>query len=208
MSSMPDEAEIARDLWDSMSMVLLPRLKDKAPTVRLWAVKAMKRLQAPGDVKDPVMREFVRLMSTDSSKDIREAAVANIFINKFSLPHMLERIKDIRPEVRVAAYTSLTKTADIRHLKNFMRAQVVQFGLRDRDEEVKKAAIQLVLKWLHGLEYSVPKLLHLFNLVEYEEEAEIVGLTIINEMENGTNLSNKVKKQIQEHIPDWEGGSK
>ena len=71
MASMSDDAEIAQDLWDSMALVLLPRLKDKAPNVRLWAVRAMKRIQNPGDEKDQVIKEFVRLMSTDSSKDIR-----------------------------------------------------------------------------------------------------------------------------------------
>ena len=123
-----------------------------------------------------------------------------------SLPYVLERIKDIRPEVRVAAYAALYKAADIRHLKPVMRAQVVQFGLRDRDEEVRTNALKLVLKWLHGLDYSVPKLLHLFNIGEYEEEAEIVGLTIMDEIERGNNLTNKVKKQIQAHVPNWEGG--
>ena len=145
MSSMSSDAEIAQDLWENMSLgekdsqhpalrtltlqtlssVLLPRLRDKAPVVRLWAIKAVARLQYPQNDRDPIIKELIRLMSTDSSRDIRMAAVSTVQVNKLSLPAVFERIKDVRPEVRIAALEQLTKTTDMRHLKPAMRAQVI-----------------------------------------------------------------------------------
>lgn len=45
MSKMSLDAEISDDLWDEVVKKLSPRLRDKNPTVRMWAVKALGRLQ-------------------------------------------------------------------------------------------------------------------------------------------------------------------
>lgn len=204
-SAMPEGAEIAQDLWDKMSEVLLPRLKDKQPNVRLWALRATSRIQTH-DEKDPFHREFCRLMTTDASKDIRVTAIETIHLTNKSLPALIERIKDVRPEVKVAAYDRLEKNTTVKHLKAHMRLQVVQHGLRDRDETVRKAAVKLIFKWLSDVEYNVPKLLHLINMAENEEEAEIVGLTIIDEIEKTSILPVSMKKRIQDHVPSWDDG--
>ena len=216
LAYMSKDIERASDLLEAILSVLMPRLKDKAPNVRLWAIKALTKFQNAQDDTDPVIIEFIRLMTTDSSKEIRIAALNAIEISNLSLPPVFSRIKDIRPEVRISAYTKLIdfshKQQEIKKVsgalcfKSNLRIQVIQYGLRERDESVKKAAVKLIFKWLEGLEYNVPKLLHLFGLNEFEEEIEIIGLTIIDEIENTDIVPSSIKKRIQEHRPEWEDG--
>ena len=173
--------------------------------MRLWALRATIDLQT-GEKDDPFVCEIRRLMNTDASKDIRVAAIETVMLTTSSRSDLIERIKDVRPEVRAAAYMKVEKTITVKYLTAAMRVQIVQFGLRDRDETVRKAAVKLIFKWLADLEYNVPQLLHLINMADNEEEAEIVGLTIIDELEKTSILPASIKKRIQDHVPSWEEG--
>ena len=55
-------------LFEQLQEALVPRLQDKVPGVRVEAVKAVSRLQDPGDAEDPVATEFVRMLGSDTSK--------------------------------------------------------------------------------------------------------------------------------------------
>ena len=43
--NMNGDAEISDELWEQITETLTPRLRDKAPNVRMWAIKALGRLQ-------------------------------------------------------------------------------------------------------------------------------------------------------------------
>ena len=114
MAGMKAETEVSDEMFTSMVKFLAPRLRDKAPNVRFWAIKAVGRLQNPQDDDDIVLSELIRIMASDTSKDARVAAVENVCICKKSLPALVERIKDIKSEVRVAALEHMAKDIDIR----------------------------------------------------------------------------------------------
>lgn len=116
MSSMKAETEVSDGIYSNMVKFLIPRLRDKVPGVRMWSIKAIGRLQNPLDDDDLVLSEIIRLMTCDASKDVRVAAVENVCICKRSLPALVERIKDIKSEVRVAALEHMAKDIDIRYV--------------------------------------------------------------------------------------------
>jgi hypothetical protein len=110
----PGEDGIDDDLIQKMITVLSRRFSDKAPNVRVWAIKALFQLQEEGG---DVVREISRLMRVDTSKDVRVTAVERINFNKETLSLIIDRIKDVRPEVRIAVFKKLS-SADLntRHL--------------------------------------------------------------------------------------------
>ena len=221
---MSSETEISDDLWNDMITALTPRLKDKAPNVRLWAIKAAHRLQNPNDEDDVIMSEICRLMISDTNKDVRVAATELVSITKVTLPLLVDRVKDIKAEVRVAAINHLAKDVDVRHLTASYRATIVRFGLNDRDADVNRATRELILKWLDrtALDNRVHKLLQLVNLQNNEEEAELVGLTIMAEVDKSSNsdpeidnkttdtlkVSSSLKQAVASQCPDWSSGFK
>jgi hypothetical protein len=54
--------------WNEIIEIILPRLKDKIPIIRMYAVSSLARLQDPTDEEDDILTEFFRLLSHDSNK--------------------------------------------------------------------------------------------------------------------------------------------
>jgi hypothetical protein len=107
MGHLPPEEDIRidDDLIQKMITVLSRRFSDKAPNVRVWAIKALFQLQEEGG---EVVKEISRLMLVDTSKDVRVTAVERIHFDKDTLPLIIDRIKDVRPEVRIAVFKKLS----------------------------------------------------------------------------------------------------
>jgi condensin complex subunit 3 len=95
-------SEISCDLLESLAELVVPRLSDKIPAVRVWAVKAIKRLQNDEDSNDKAISELIRLMNCDSSVLVRMAAVECTMVCNQTVNALLARLKDIKTEVRVA----------------------------------------------------------------------------------------------------------
>lgn len=97
--------EVSEVSIKSIIDTLLPRLRDKVPGVRVWAVKILSNLQMEAE---GITEELIRLLQSDSSKDVRVATVESICLSKITLPHVIARVTDVRPEVRIAVYTRLS----------------------------------------------------------------------------------------------------
>lgn len=191
-----------------MMKTLTPRLHDKIPNIRVWAIKALYKFQNPDDIYDPIVTELLNLMKNDSSKDVRLAAVEALYIGKRTIVAIVDRVKDVHSDVRVGTINHLANKIDVRHINAQSRATIVRYGLNDRDPNVLRAAKDMVLKWLdrNALNNNVPKLLNLLNLQQNEDEAELLGLTIIQEIERDENASISLKQAIKDHVPDWSAG--
>ncbi len=202
------DALISDALWEGLVQTLTPRLRDKAPNVRMWAVKALHRLQNGEKAEDPLFTEFMRLMESDSAAAVRVSAVDNVLVCKASLAALVERVRDVKPEVRIAALERLTSTVDVRHLSSSQRATIVTFGLADRDVSCRHVAIGLVQKWATTLDNRVPKLLQLLGMASNKAAVETVAHTLVDIVENAGNnpfpASAGLKAAVRDDIPRWE----
>lgn len=178
---LPEDSEIDDALWESLSEMLLPRLRDKCPNVRTWALRALRDLQDPCNADDPIMQEFMRMMQSDTSKDVRIVAIESIDVNKQSLAHIIHRLRDVKTDVRVAATQKLIALVEINHLSQKQRALVVRHALNDREDSVREKALELMVKWLHSsaVDNSVPKLLHLVGLSSNLTECKLLAWSLI-----------------------------
>ena len=208
--NMKSDAEISDDLWEEITETLTPRLRDKAPNVRMWAIKALGRLQNAESEDDALTVEIQRLMETDSSDAVRVAAVDNIAVAKHTLASIVARVRDVKKEVRVAALERLMNNVDVSHLSSSMRATIVTHTLHDREKAVKHAAVALVVKWCATLDYKVPKLLQLMNVGTNQEVVQMVGNTLIGVVENPAEYNVRATAELRDVVrhaaPKWEEG--
>ena len=220
LTDMPSDADLDENLWHSLGTIITPRLRDRAPNVRLWAIQAVSRLQNPEDEDNYLIAELLRLMCTDISTDIRVAAVETICICSQSLPGVVERIRDIKTEVRCAAIDALRKAkVGVRHLNTALRAQIVQYGLNDRENKVKYSARALIFSWIDDLDSNVPKLFHYLNLHsnrvdanQAEKQCQHVAFAIMHELDKAegssiVTVSKELRRCARDSIPNWEGGT-
>tara|TARA_B110000090_G_C13059248_1_gene322683 strand:- start:264 stop:533 length:270 start_codon:yes stop_codon:yes gene_type:complete len=77
----------------------------------MWALKALNRLQSPENEDDKLVKEFTRLMNTDTAVAVRVAAVDNISACKQTLPAIVARVRDGKSEsktkTKIMGYFSL-----------------------------------------------------------------------------------------------------
>ncbi|KAL9128611.1 MAG: hypothetical protein Q9217_002745 [Psora testacea] len=141
---------------------LLKRLRDKEPMIRVQAVVGLGGLAGNddegadgggnsdgdhGDANEEVsglLEKLLDVLQNDPSADVRRSLLLNLPLTPNTLPYLLERARDLDPATRRALYSRLLPAlGDFRHLSLSMREKLLRWGLRDRDENVRKATANL-----------------------------------------------------------------
>ena len=208
------------DLFQNLRLGLLKRIRDKEAMVRAQAVLGLGRLagsqieaMANSDDSDDnaetgLLEKLLEVLQNDPSADVRRSLLVNLPILPNTLPYLLERARDQDPQTRRAVYSKLLPAlGDFRHLSLSMREKLLRWGLRDRDENVRKAAGRLFReRWIEDCanasrpqgdkpaEAAAPSLEGLLELLE--------RIDIVNSgVENGVAL--EAMKGFWEGRPDY-----
>lgn len=210
------------DLFQKLRSGLLRRIRDKEAMVRAQAVLGLGRLagnpvEAEPDSDDSgdddsssgLLEKLLEVLQNDPSADVRRSLLVNLPILPSTLPFLLERARDQDAATRRAVYSRLLPAlGDFRHLSLSMREKLLRWGLRDRDENVRKAAGRLFReRWIEDCagtpppaetgqpaEVSPPNLDALLELLERIEVVDSGG-------ENGVAL--EAMKGFWEGRPDY-----
>ena len=137
-------------------MGLLKRVRDKEPMIRVQAVLGLGRLAGNEDDGDQdnadsdeddasgLLERLLEVLQHDPSADVRRSLLLNLPLTQGTLPYLLERARDLDPATRRALYSRLLPAlGDFRHLSLSMREKLLRWGLRDRDDNVRKATARL-----------------------------------------------------------------
>ncbi|EXJ77243.1 hypothetical protein A1O3_10401 [Capronia epimyces CBS 606.96] len=143
------------DLYKVIRHELIKRLRDKVPAIRLEAVMALGRLvenemdneeEEQGSDEDfapGLLDKLLDVLQNDTNADVRRALL-KLPVTAKTLPYLLERARDRDGPTRRTLYSHvLTSLGDFRHLSLSMREKLLRWGLRDRDEKVRRAAAKL-----------------------------------------------------------------
>lgn len=156
------------ELFQPIRMGLLRRLRDKESNVRVQAVYGLGRLAGESDMHDDdddseddspaggVLAKLLDVLQNDPSADVRRSLLLNLPFTPATLPYLLERARDSDAAIRRALYSRLLPAlGDFRHLSLTHREKLLRWGLRDRDETVKKATARLFReRWIENCAQS------------------------------------------------------
>ena len=144
------------ELYHLIKSGLTKRIRDKEPTIRIQTVMGLGRLagneaDTAEDDEDSddmdstgLLERLLDALQNDTSADVRRSLLLNLPLTPATLPYLLERARDLDGATRRALYARLLPTlGDFRHLSLSMREKLLRWGLRDRDENVRKAAAKL-----------------------------------------------------------------
>ena len=144
-------------LFHRLRVNLLKRIYDKEAPVRLQAVYGLGRLAAESEENENdddddsendggagVLKKLLNVLQNDPSAEVRRNLLLNLPLTKEVLPYLLERARDADGQTRRALYARLLPAlGDFRHLSLTHREKLLRWGLRDRDENVRKATGKL-----------------------------------------------------------------
>lgn len=145
------------NLFHQLRLALLKRIHDKEAPVRLQAVYGLGRLAAEvendedkddsdsdEEVGSGVLEKLLSILQNDPAAEVRRNLLLNLPLTKEVLPYLLERARDVDGPTRRALYARLLPAlGDFRHLSLTHREKLLRWGLRDRDENVRKATARL-----------------------------------------------------------------
>jgi condensin complex subunit 3 len=144
------------ELFQQLRLGLLKRIRDKESMVRVQAVLGLGRLavneveadlngeQSDDEDAGGLLEKLLDVLQNDPSADVRRSLLLNLPLIPLTLPYLLERARDQDPATRRALYSRLLPAlGDFRHLSVSMREKLLRWGLRDRDENVRKATGRL-----------------------------------------------------------------
>lgn len=207
------------DLFQKLRHGLLKRIRDKEAMVRSQAVLGLGRLAsnmseatANSDESESedtgLQSKLLEVLQHDPSADVRRSLLVNMPILPNTLPVLLERARDQDAATRRAVYSRLLPAlGDFRHLSLNMREKLLRWGLRDRDENVRKAAGRIFReRWIEdcaGVEppedgqLPEPSPPNFDGLLELLERIDVVNSGV----ENGVAL--EAMKGFWEGRPDY-----
>lgn len=118
---------------DVASQALLPRFSDKAQSVRMAAIMAGKTF-FEDDTTDPdLLQALLWCLQHDPSVANRVAAVESIPLTLETVDFVVQRVRDTKTKVRVAALRALReKCQDITLFDPVQCASVIEAGFTDR----------------------------------------------------------------------------
>ncbi|KAL4995432.1 nuclear condensing complex subunit [Aspergillus recurvatus] len=201
------------ELYHTLRQGLLKRIRDKEPSVRVQAVMGLGRLAGNEEDDDEnedtsaLVEKLVDIMQNDTAAEVRRTLLLNLPLIPSTLPYLLERARDLDAPTRRALYSRLLPTlGDFRHLSLSMREKLLRWGLRDRDESVRKATGKLFCdRWVEDIagtnsdpekvgqrsEPSIPALLELLERID-----------VVNSgMESG--IAHEAMRSFWEGRPDY-----
>jgi len=149
---------------------MLDRLKDMSPSVRKEAVLAMQRLQMPDNPNDPVLCAYRYHLSSDPSSSVRQCVISCMGRNHLTVPHILQRLWDVDEKVRRHTYINMCNYP-VRSYKVSQRLMLIERGLNDSSENVRKNVIKYMLKaWIESYQQNYIQLTAALKLDSNEEE--------------------------------------
>lgn len=210
------------EYYHLIRMGLSKRLRDKEPMIRVQAVLGLGRLvgnETEEDQEDPdsdnedssaLLKKLLEVLQNDPSAEVRRSLLLNLPLAPTTLPFLLERARDVDPAIRRALYSRLLPAlGDFRHLSLSMREKLLRWGLRDRDENVRKATGRLFReRWIEdcagssrladgsAAEQAAPPSLE--SLLELLERIDVVNSTA------GNGIATEAMKEFWTGRPDYQ----
>ncbi|KAL1799075.1 hypothetical protein ACET3X_003112 [Alternaria dauci] len=155
------------EIYDLIKLGFTKRLRDKEPSVRVQAVLGLGRLAGNDDDENDdedsddedaggILDRLLDIMINDPSAEVRRAVLLNLPMWASTLRHILERARDMDATTRRLVYGKiLPALGDFRHMSLVEREKLIRWGLRDRDDLVRKAAATLFReRWLEDCAVS------------------------------------------------------
>jgi hypothetical protein len=122
---------------DVVKESLVPRLTDKSQAVRNAAIKACANFFNDSDEEkeanySDISDALIYSLTHDPSFANRSAAVQSVPVSEAMLPHILERVRDVKLKVRVDALDVLRANVDVHDLTEDQRVELLEAALTPR----------------------------------------------------------------------------
>ncbi|KAF5837785.1 nuclear condensing complex subunit [Dunaliella salina] len=126
---------------------LVGALNDKVAKIRKLAVVALSKVAQSEGFSSQVVDAYIQQLELESNQTVRVAVAQSMPPRAEAVDAMMERTRDVSPEVRAAVYAWFGG-APAAVLSTQQRVTLLASGLRDRVPAAKDAATAMAASWL------------------------------------------------------------
>lgn len=180
------------DLYESISDELSTRIYDRDSSVRIKAVAALSCFQNDdGGALSLSGKKLRFIMQNDLNSEVRRACMKNLEKNKFTEPFIVERARDIDATNRRILFSRvLPSYSHFTDISSANRNKLLEWGLRDRDENVRKAAGNwLTTTWMDDTKNDIIEFLDRLNVIE----SDIADIAVRTLLDKNPGIVNNLK---------------
>jgi condensin complex subunit 3 len=162
---------VDEDLYKALSDELTARIYDKDAPVRMKAISALACFQNDDGESLSLAGKKIRfVMQNDPRAEVRRSCLKHIEKNRFTEPYIVERARDVDSVNRRLLFSKILPTyRRCTDLSPESRKKLLSWGLRDRDESVRKAAANwLTNTWMHDFNNNIHTLMLELDVTENE----------------------------------------
>lgn len=172
---LPDDAEVDDQVWDEVIEGMILRVKDKAPVVRMFAIRALSRFVNDSENTD-ILDLFLEAIPLEPSAEVRKTLVLSLPPSNATSQAIIDCTLDVSDSVRKAAYCVLANKFPLQTLSIKHRTIILRRGLADRSVAVAKECLKLMRdEWLLKCCQGDPiELLKYLDVETYESVGESV----------------------------------
>ncbi|GME73432.1 unnamed protein product [Ambrosiozyma monospora] len=181
------------ELYETLSDSLLVRLYDREAQIRVKAVTTMASFQEEDFSKktSDAAKKIRFVMQNDSNAEVRRACITQIEKTKHTKFQIFERARDINPINRKIVYSKVLPEYPLEEIEPVARQKLLSWGLKDRDENVRKAAAKWFTDtWFKQCNNSVLQLLTELDVLD-SEIADVAVRTFLNSIKDPSTLEFK-----------------
>lgn len=160
---------IDEEMYELLSDELTARIYDKDAAVRTKAITALACFQNDDNTSLSLAGKKIRfIMQNDLNNEVRRTCLKNIEKNKYTEPYIVERARDVDKVNRRIVFSKILPSFDnISSINSENRTRLLGWGLRDRDESVRKAASEwLTETWMRDSDNDLTDFLENLNVIE------------------------------------------
>ncbi|PON89088.1 Condensin complex subunit [Trema orientale] len=145
---LPDDAEVANELWDEVIECLKLRVTDKVPVIRTYAVRALSRFATDSENSD-VLDLFLEVLPLEQNAEVRKTILLSLPPSNATSQAIIDCTMDVSESVRKTAYYVLADKFPLQSLSIKLRTIILERGLADRSAIVSKECLKLMKdEWL------------------------------------------------------------
>ncbi|KAJ7517851.1 hypothetical protein O6H91_21G042500 [Diphasiastrum complanatum] len=202
-----DDVELSDNLWDELTVGMHRRIRDKVPTVRFFAARALGRLVSPDDSgdfdTDTTVMQYRIALANDQNVDVRKMVVMSMPPSNSTIADIVERSADVNEVVRKVVFTVLGSKFPIQSLSIRQRTTVLKRGLNDRQPTVRAECVKMLIDaWLTRDCGGDP-----FTLLRYldVETNESVGEAVLQQLLKGQLIKVEDSTGLNQFLSQSEG---
>ncbi|KAF8026871.1 hypothetical protein BT93_F3382 [Corymbia citriodora subsp. variegata] len=204
---LPDDAEVDDQVWDEVIEGMILRVKDKAPGVRMFAIRALSRFVNDSENTD-ILDLFLEAIPLEPSAEVRKTLVLSLPPSNATSQAIIDCTLDVSDSVRKAAYCVLASKFPLQSLSIKHRTIILRRGLADRSVAVAKECLKLMRdEWLLKCCQGDPiELLKYLDVETYESVGESVMEALLKAGFVKIHEDQSIQNYIGSHSDQTEAG--